>query len=325
MKRDLLLDSFITSLRKTSTSIALLGLWLCLSARGEAFAQEPPHTELKGIVSQLIESGKLDQAESVLKEERMLRGESVELLFLEASLLFKQKRHEDSLTKLRACLEKKMETAEVYKLIASNAILIDRMEIVEPALTEAIRLAPGDYLAHFHLGMLYYTTSRFALAEKQFLKAVGLHSNFAKGFDMLGQVYEEIGSQESAIKAYRKAMELVERQNQKDELPFLHLAKFLWLRNRVEESLSPARKAAELNPDSIETLYVLARALNKLGEDNEAVPLLRQIIQHDPNFPDSHYLLGRILLSSGQEEEGRREIQTFEAVKKRSPGKQTPR
>ena len=105
---------------------------------------------------------------------------------------------------------------------------------------------------------------------------------------MLGQVREEIGTDQSAIASYRKAIELTEKQNSKDELPYLHLAKFFWLRNRVEESLDPARRAAELNPDSSEALYVLARALSKLGKDDEAMPLLRRIIQHDPSFPDSH-------------------------------------
>lgn len=312
--------------QRCSIAVALLELWLCLSpARGEAIAQGLPLAELKRVVNRLIESGQLDRAESILKQEHVLKGESKEVLFLEATLLFKQKRHQESLTKLRACLEKKMETAEVYKLIASNAILLDRLEVVEPALTAAIRLAPDDHLAHFHMGMLYYTTSRFALAEREFLKVVGLKSNFAKGYDMLGQVCEEIRTDQSAISAYQKAIELVEKQNEKDELPYLHLAKFLWIRNRVKESLAPARRAAELNPDSTETLYVLARALNQLGKDNEAMPLLRQIILQDSSFPDSHYLLGRILLRNGQEEEGRREIQIFEAVKKQAPGKQTSR
>ena len=290
-------------------------------------AQGLPLAELKKVVNQLLESGRLDQAESILKEQHALKAESesAEILFLEANLLFKQKRHHESLTKLRACLEKRLETAEVYKLIASNGILLDRLEIVEPALAAAIRLAPDDHLAHFHLGMLYYTTSRFASAEQEFLRVVTLNANFAKGHDMLGQVREEIGTDQSAIAAYRKAIALVEKQNQKDELPYLHLAKFLWLRNRMEESLAPARRAAELNPDSSEALYVLARALGKLGKDDEAVPLLRQIIQRDRNFPDPHYLLGRILLKNGQEEEGHKEIQIFEAIKKRAPGKQTSR
>jgi len=304
--------------------MALLGLQLCLLLPGEVIGWELPLAELKRVVNRLIESGELDRAESILKQEHALKGESEEILFLEATLLFKQKRHQESLTKLRACLEKKMETAEIYKLIASNGVLLDRLEIVEPALTAAIRLAPNDYLAHFHMGMLYYTTSRFTVAEQEFLKVIALNSSFAKGYDMLGQVREEIGTDPSAIEAYRKAIELVEKQNQKDELPYVHLAKFLWLRNRVEESLAPARRSTELNPDSSEGLYVLARTLSKLGKDNEAMPLLRQIIQRDPSFPDSHYLLGRILLRNGQEEKGRQEIQIFEAIRKRAPGKQTP-
>jgi tetratricopeptide (TPR) repeat protein len=56
---------------------------------------------------------------------------------------------------------------------------------------------------------------------------------------------------------------------------------------------------------------VLARALSKLGEDDEAMPLLRKIIQQDPNFPDSHYLLGRLLLRNGQEEQGRKRDPSF--------------
>ena len=95
--------------------MALLGLQLCLLLPGEVIGWELPLAELKRVVNRLIESGELDRAESILKQEHALKGESEEILFLEATLLFKQKRHQESLTKLRACLEKKMETAEIYK------------------------------------------------------------------------------------------------------------------------------------------------------------------------------------------------------------------
>ena len=102
------------------------------------------------------------------------------------------------------------------------------------------------------------------MAESEFQTVTRLNSTYMKGYDLLGLAQEEVRSDEVVVETYRCAIDLTEQQKLGDESAYLHLAKFLWLRNRYSESLPPARRAVELRPKSAEAYYVLGRVLDKL-------------------------------------------------------------
>jgi tetratricopeptide (TPR) repeat protein len=269
-------------------------------------------------VQQLLDAGKISEAEERVKQELAAGGENAEALFLEGMVLFKQKRFVESMQRAERSLALRRNDPEVYKLLAFNAVLLNRLDIVETSLKSALELAPDDLVAHFHRGLLYFTTNRFSLAKSEFERVVQLNPRYMKAYDMLGLVLEEVDEDEAVIRTYRKAIELAEQQNLKDEAADLHLAKFLWLRNRFEESLPAARRAAELNPNSVEAYYVLGRLLDKLGREAEAKEALDQSIKIDPNYSESHYLLSRIYVKQGRYEEAAQSMKKFEEGKKGS-------
>src|SRR5262249_27746436 len=141
---------------------------------------------------------------------------------------------------------------------------------------------------------LYYTIQRFPQAVTEFEQVVKLNPSFVKGHDNLGLALEAIGSEEEAIQAYRKAIELNEQQKLGNEWPYLNLGKFLTTKNRYQESLQLLEKAVQLNPKSAEACYVLGKVLNKLGRDAEALETLKNSTSNDPGFDEPHYLLSRI-------------------------------
>jgi tetratricopeptide (TPR) repeat protein len=145
-----------------------------------------------------------------------------------------------------------------------------------------------------------------------------------KAYDLLGLAQEELEDDPVVVRTYQQAIELTEQQNLKDESAYLHLAKFLWLRNRFEESLPAAQRAAELNPKSAEAHYILGRLLDKLGHDAEAERALKRSIEIDPNYGESHYLLSRIYLRQGNEQEATRFMKMFEQSKKKTPESAVP-
>src|SRR5262245_36003752 len=266
---------------------------------------------LRQSIKQLVDTDRLQEARERLKQEVASRGESGETLYLEGTILFKEKSFAESLKAAERSLALGLRDAEVYKLVAFNAVVLSKTEVIERALNAALPLAPGDFTIHFHLGLLYFTTSRFAKAETEFQTVAQLNPTYMKGYDLLGQAQEELEKDEAAFANYRKAVELTEKQNLKDESAYLHLAKFYWARNRHQESLRPAQRAVAINPRSAEAYYVLGRLLDKLGQETEAVKALKQSTEIDPGFGESYYLLSRIYLRRGQQEEAAKAMNAF--------------
>ncbi len=276
--------------------------------------QIQPSPASRQIIQKLIDSGHLQEARDKLQAEVAARGETSETIFLEGLILFKEKRYEESLNKAERSLALGLREPEVYKLIAFNGVVLDRLKIVEPALKTALNLAPNDSTVHFHLGLLYFTTNRFAMAESQFQKVIELNPSYMKAYDMLGQAQEEVEKEDAALGTYRKAIELTEQQSLRDESAYLHLAKLLWVKNQYQESLAPAQKAVEINPGSAEAHFVLGRLLAKLGKEIEAEKALRRSTQIDPKYGEAYYLLSRLYVKQGRQKEAAEALEVFKSV-----------
>jgi tetratricopeptide (TPR) repeat protein len=289
-----------------------------LSAQAKEPTDRSSAVPSREIITRLIDAGQFEEAQGRLKQELSKTGETEDTLFLEALILFKQKHYEESMEKLKRSLALSQNDPEVHKLLAMNAVVLNQLDVAEPALKTAAQLAPNDYMVHLHLGLLYFTTNRFSLAENEFDNLIRLNPTYMKGYDLLGQAQEELQSEEVVTRTYRKAIELADQQHLHDESPYLHLSKFLWQKNRFEESLPLAQRATELNPNSAEAYCMLGRILDKLGQTEPAVKALQRSIQVDPKYAEAHYLLSRILLKQGKQEEAEKEMQDFREARKSS-------
>ena len=276
-------------------------------------------------IDTLIETNHLQEAQELLQKEIHSRGESYEILFREAKLLFRAKKYRDSLSVLKRCLALTQEDPEAYKLVASNAILIDRMDIAETALKSAAKLAPNDYLVFFNLGALYYTGSRFPQARPPLEKSLKLNPDYVPARLFLGLTLEELGQEPEAIECYHLAIKAAETSGFKGEQPYLYLGRLLYRENRMDESLPYLQKAVEANPQSCEALCLLARVRMYRSLDREAIDVLNQCRRSDPQYPESHYLLSRIYSKQGKTSEAAKELSLFQQLKRMEHAEKDPR
>ena len=258
-------------------------------------------------------------------QETAATGDSYEALFREAKTLFREQKYEESLKVLEHCLALNRQDPELYKLIASDAILANRMDIAEQALTTALRLAPNDYLVLFDLGAFYYTNSRFSQAEPMLRQSAKLNPQYVPARLFLGLTLEELGQEQSASACYQQAIEIAERANFRGEQPYLYLGRLLYRQNKMTDSLPYLQKAVQANPQSCESLCLLARVLTFQGRETQAVATLNQCLQADPKYPEAHYLLSRAYVRQGRAEEAARELALFQELKKYEQSKKDPR
>ena len=276
-------------------------------------------------INRLIDAGELPLARRKLTEEVTGHGESYQTLFLEAKILFREQKCRESLKVLERCFSLDQHDPELYKLVALNAILIDRMDIAEQALQTATRLAPHDSLVLFHLGALYYTESRFPSARPLLEKSVNLNPEYVPARLFLGLTLEELGQEQTAIDCYHRAIEMSERSGSKGEQPYLYLGRLLYRENRLNESLPYLRKAVQANSRSCESLCLVARVLSVQGQEADALAALRQCTGADPNYVEAHYLLSRAYVKQGRTGEAARELSLFQELKKLEENKKDSR
>ncbi len=318
-----------------ATIILSIGVWQSHAsiAFGGSLALRGPRTQTStstgndrrfNEINTLLDAGDLVGARKLLAEEVALRGETSQTLFLEAKILFREQRYRESIKILERSLSLNQRDAEVFKLVASNAILLNRTDIAEQALKTASQLAPNDYLVFFHLGALYYTSSRFPPAEPVLEKSVKLNPEYLPARLFLGLTREELGQEQSAVECYLQAIQLAERSGVKGEQPYLYLGRLLYRQSKLEESFPYLQKAAKANPQSCEAWCLLARIHSARGRETE-VAALDQCIQADPKYSEAHYLLSRTYVKQGRREEAAKELSQFQELKKLEKSTKDPR
>ena len=288
---------------------------------GQSAATLTPAERQLDKIDKLIETNRLQEARERLQEEIRAHGESYGTLFREAKLLFRERKYRDSLRVLERSLAFNQQDPEAYKLVASNAILIKRIDIAEQALKTAQKLAPNDYLVCFHLGALYYTDSQFSRAQPPLEKSLSLNPDYVPARLFLGLTLEELGQEQSAIDCYRRAIKIAERSGFKGDQPYLYLGRLLYRQNRMDDSLPYLQKAVDANPQSCEGLCLLARALIHKSRQAEAIAALNQCRRADPRYPEAHYLLSRLYVKQGKTEEAARELSLFQELKRNESDK----
>jgi Flp pilus assembly protein TadD len=241
-------------------------------------------------------------------------SDSYDALLHEAKTLFSDQKFEQSLQVLEQCLTLRQDDSEAFKLVALNAVRLNKTATAEQAFKSAVRLAPADYSIRFNLGAFYYTQSRFLEAAPALEKAVALKADYLPALLFLGLNLEELGQETRAIETYRTAITVDETQKQSNEFPYLYLGRLLYRLDRVEEAAPLLQRAVDINPNSGEAWLLLGKTLKGLGRESESVSALERAAAVDTRSPEAHYLLSRAYLAQHRDQEAQRELMRFEAL-----------
>ena len=198
--------------------------------------------------------------------------------------------------------------------LAMAYILIGHYDWARPELENLVRVSPRNPLYPYWQGRLNYDRQDLVAAIDQFQKAIALDPGFMKAYDNLGLCFEGTGKYEEAIEQYRHAVELNREHNLNSAWPSLDLGALLVKLDRLDEARPFLRESLKFDPNFSQAHFQLGVLMEKHNETTPAIEELNRAAVLDEADPQPHYVLARVYRRAGNEEQSRRELQTFQSI-----------
>ncbi len=186
-----------------------------------------------------------------------------------------------------------------------------------PELKKLAQEQPENALYIYWLGRIDYDAQKYDQAVIKLRKAVELDPKMMRAHDNLGLTYEHLSDNEAAVKSYRTAIELNQKQPNPSPWPNLNLAILLIGKNEMSEAESLLREALRYDAKLPQIHYNLGQILEKQNKPTEAKEALLQAILLDQNYAEPHYTLSRIYQKQGEKIKAQEELKLFQKLKKR--------
>src|SRR5207249_1171437 len=124
----------------------------------------------------------------------------------------------------------------------------------------ALALDPRDQDALYAVGRLYSMQKRFPEAVEKLEAVTRLDPTHYKAWDNLGVCYDALNRDADALRAFFKALDLVQKSHPKYDWAHANLADFFLRRNENEKAFQLAAEAAARNPDSARNCFLTGKA-----------------------------------------------------------------
>ncbi|MDX1388282.1 MAG: tetratricopeptide repeat protein, partial [Acidobacteriota bacterium] len=164
----------------------------------------------------------------------------------------------------------------------------------------AVRLTPGESIAHVNYGVALADRGNPAAAEDQFREVLSLDPGNVKAHYNLGNIYRERGDLVAAEAAYRAALRVQPTHAQSH----LNLGLVLVATGRTAMALDAFTRADEVLPDHVDAKINRANALRLLDRAGEAAPFFRDALELEPRSWAARLGLAQAELETGRYDQG---------------------
>ena len=271
----------------------------------------------------LLDSGKVPEAELVLRNEIEAQSSSAEAHFLLGYALFREEKAKESLAEFTAGAKYRRPRADELKVVAADYVMLGDYGDAEKWFSQVVAETPNDADAWYLLGRTKYNESQFAAAVSDFERALALRPKYVEAENNMGLAWKGLNERAKAQAAFQEAIDW-QGNAPADAQPFLNLGTLLAETNQFDRAialLSQARSLAPKNPAVHEELGKAYLAINKLpaaqSEFEAAIALA-------PDTSSLHYKLGQILRKEGQAERAQQEFAICERLNGTHSSSKTP-
>jgi tetratricopeptide (TPR) repeat protein len=257
-----------------------------LEVARRAIEVKPNDADARHFVSRvLLESrggdpAAVDEALTQLDEGLRLRPDDLVPLYYAAAFLFKQKKTDAAVERLRGMLARNTGSAEAQYYLGLVADRQGREREAVAHYQDALRRDPGYAEPYHRIGLILASEGRLDQAIGYLRKAVSLKPMFIGARSHLGAALEYQGRVGEAMEQFREALRL----KPNDTEPRLLLAGSLIRQGKLGEAAEHFRETTLITPGDAEAYYGLGCALAGQGKREEAVRQLQRALQLRPNY-----------------------------------------
>jgi tetratricopeptide (TPR) repeat protein len=225
----------------------------------------------------------VDEALTQLDEGLRLRPDDLVPLYYAAAFLFKQKRTDAAVERLRGMLARNTGSAEAQYYLGMVADRQGRDREAMAHYQDALRRDPGYAEPYHRIGLILASQGRLDQAIGYLRNAVSLKPMFIGARSHLGAALEYQGKVGEAMEQFREALRL----KPNDTEPRLLLAGLLARQGKFEEAAELFRETTLITPGDAEAYYGLGSALAGQGKREEAVRELQRALQLRPKYENA--------------------------------------
>jgi len=166
------------------------------------------------------------------------------------------------------------------------------------------------------LAVSWILLNRSDEAQRLLEQLTARHPGFEPAYRALGECYEDAGNARRLIELGRRLQQI----NPRNPLGWYFEGTGLLNEGRTNpSSLGPSvatlRKSVQLGPSSARAHFVLARALQEVGDDDQAVAELKVTLRLEPDHERAHYVLARLYQKAADDERARLEFEKHKNLK----------
>ncbi|HXA07717.1 MAG TPA: tetratricopeptide repeat protein [Bryobacteraceae bacterium] len=192
--------------------------------------------------------------------------------------------------------------------VASNAFA--RLTTIAPDSYRTLQLE-AEMLRERGLAPAAINEYKKAIAQKP--NAAGLHY-------ALGTLYREVGRLDEALAEFNQELRITD-----DPLTYYWIGDVYLQQNNLDRAQQSLLKALTIQPGLTGAQLDLAKTYQAQGKTALAVKTLQAVIASDPDQQEAHYLLFGLYKEQGQMDQARKELETFQRLKRRTADQEEKR
>ncbi|HUA96709.1 MAG TPA: tetratricopeptide repeat protein [Terracidiphilus sp.] len=235
---------------------------------------------------------------------------------------FAERRFSEAVSEVDSALHENPYMVPALVLKARLAIFAQRPDVAKSCLITAITVDPKSEEAQFYLGALFYTENNIKLALSPLQTAQTLSPQSPLPVFYLAMTHEALGDETKALELYQHAENLSpEKSSLSAEILIAH-GRFLLSLGRTQDGIEKDRRAIEMDPESRDAHYELAKGLDHEGDfKNAAIEGERALTLPELDTSDAqiHFLLANLYRKLNQPDLARAHLEKFLAAQQTKP------
>lgn len=269
----------------------------------------------------------LPEAEVLLNSALAVNADDIRTHFLVGRVLFNEEKYIAAQPHLelawtRGQAQSQAQYKDAWYLLAVTDLKLQRLAPAQDLFKKALLLLGDKASTHARLGRAYYTGDYPDEAVVEFKKAIALDPKGLGQHYFLGLAY--LGHNPEAGYARAEPEFRAELLLAPSDFGSRYMLGYIALKqSRMPEAEREITSALSLKPDDPSALLLAAELFAATARDTQAEPLLRKAISgmgssSPPKYDAirAHYMLGRLLQRTGQQEEAAKELTLSEQLRK---------